>query len=181
MKTNFSIYTAILLATSLQNVLAITKVSLVDRTDPDYTDRCLEITGELCDYCCMVDFEWCSRDIYNCQPTFERDLLKMYQAGAILGAIMFGFPMCVCILRNCMINRMCESCFASTGGVSFLELNVKFWLYICCRGRRFSTTYEEAENNEEDDSKADEKKSCCSRMCSKKKQEYDPMNDEPAE
>ena len=45
---------------------AIVKVSLVDHSDPNYTDRCLEITGELCDYCCLVDFEWCSRDIYKC-------------------------------------------------------------------------------------------------------------------
>ena len=99
----FAIYVALLLALSFKDAHAITKVSLVELDNPDYTDACLEITGELCDYCCMVDFEWCSRDIYNCQPTFERDLLKMYQAGAILGFIIIGFPMCVCILRNCMI------------------------------------------------------------------------------
>ena len=78
MKTKLTLYLTLLLATALNSVLAITKVSLVEADNPDYTDRCLEITGELCDYCCLVDFEWCSRDIYNCQPTFERDLLKMY-------------------------------------------------------------------------------------------------------
>ena len=57
-----------LLAILLVQSGAITKVKLVDHDDPDYTDRCLEITGELCDYCCLVDFEWCSRDIYNCEP-----------------------------------------------------------------------------------------------------------------
>ena len=47
---------------------AVVKVSIVDHSDPNYTDQCLEITGELCDYCCLIDFEWCSRDIYKCEP-----------------------------------------------------------------------------------------------------------------
>ena len=80
MKTKFRLLTwVLLLAIAVQDVFAITKVTLVNHTDPFYMDRCLEITGELCDYCCLDDFEWCSRDIYNCQPTFNRNLIKMYQ------------------------------------------------------------------------------------------------------
>ena len=63
--------------TIMHLVGAITKVSLVDHDDPNYTDKCLEVTGELCDYCCMIDFEWCSRDIYNCKPVSNRDLSSM--------------------------------------------------------------------------------------------------------
>ena len=152
---------AVLITLTLHNVLAITKVSLVDHNDPDYTDKCLEITGELCDYCCMVDFEWCSRDIYNCQPTFERDLMKMYQAGAILGLIVVGFPMSVCILRNCMINRCMARFFPNTNGISLFECGARVFMFTCCCGRRFSTPYEIAQSGEEDEGKAEVKKGCC--------------------
>ena len=66
MKKLSSAIGSLALSMLIQSTYAITKVSLVDHDDPNYMDRCLEITGELCDYCCMVDFEWCSRDIYNC-------------------------------------------------------------------------------------------------------------------
>ena len=66
MKKISSVLGSVALSLLIQSTYAITKVSLVDHDDPNYTDRCLEITGELCDYCCMTDFEWCSRDIYNC-------------------------------------------------------------------------------------------------------------------
>ena len=62
---------------AIEVVYGITKVSLVDHNDPNYTDRCLQITGELCDYCCLEDFEWCSRDIYNCEPVRDRNLDTM--------------------------------------------------------------------------------------------------------
>merc|ERR1712060_971343 len=130
----------LLLSLLLTQVQAIVKVALVDHSDPDYTDRCLEITGELCDYCCLIDFEWCSRDIYNCQPTFDRDLLKMYQAGAILGAIICGFPLCACLLHMCMIRRTCVSCFLTTGGISLFEGCVRMCMFTCCCGKRFRDT-----------------------------------------
>ena len=67
----------ILLLKSSVMVEAITKVTLVDHSDPNYTDICLQITGELCDYCCLDDFEWCSRDAYMCEPIRERNLVTM--------------------------------------------------------------------------------------------------------
>ena len=87
-----------LMVMALQVCNAITKVSLVDHEDPDYTDRCLEITGELCDYCCMVDFEWCSRDIYNCDPVIDRNLATMWYCMITLAGVIFGIPFCGCII-----------------------------------------------------------------------------------
>ena len=151
MKKLLSISAIIALAGLIQSTYAITKVSLVDHSDPNYMDRCLEITGELCDYCCMVDFEWCSRDIYNCQPTFNRNLIKMYQAGMILGGIIFGFPLTVFLIRLCMIERCCAKIWEPTGGISCIEGMARFFLYICCCGRRFSDTYEKAQTGDDEE------------------------------
>ena len=142
MKKLLSVSAMIALAGLIQSTYAITKVSLVDHSDPNYMDRCLEITGELCDYCCMVDFEWCSRDIYNCQPTFNRNLIKMYQAGMILGGIIFGFPLTVFLIRLCMIERCCVKFWPETGGISCIEGISRFFTYICCCGKKFSDTHE---------------------------------------
>ena len=154
----------ILLAIIIQDAFAITKVALVDHSDPDYMDRCLEITGELCDYCCLVDFEWCSRDIYNCQPTFNRNLIKMYQAGMILGGIICGFPLLVYILHTCMIYRFCVRCFPTTGGTSCFEGCYRLNMIICCC-KRFNQTYPLATHSEEDEINGQsEKAGCCKRI-----------------
>ena len=79
-------------------VKAITKVQLVDHSDPNYTDKCLEITGELCDYCCLIDFEWCSRDSYMCEPIRDRNLTAMRECGLALASVIIGFPLLACIL-----------------------------------------------------------------------------------
>ena len=172
MKTLISAAGCLFLAELIQQTYAITKVSLVDHSDPNYMDRCLEITGELCDYCCMTDFEWCSRDIYNCQPTFNRNLIKMYQAGMILGGIIFGFPLSVFLIRMCMIERCCAKWFENTGGISCIEGVCRLTTYIFCCGRRFSDTYEMAQTTEDDDVKEDKKEGCCRKIfccCCRKK------------
>ena len=94
--------------TLLGKVNGITKVSLVDHDDPNYMDRCLEITGELCDYCCLVDFEWCSRDIYNCEPIRERNLQKLVDLLFCLAIIICGFPLLVNVLNMCIMTRFCR-------------------------------------------------------------------------
>ena len=138
-KTKMNILT---IAAILFNIAhGITKVSLVDHDDPDYTDKCLEITGELCDYCCLTDFEWCSRDIYNCQPIRDRNLSAMKQCGVALAMVIFGFPLLGCILRQCVLNRYCHNCFMSTNGVSIFECMCRCLLFFCCCGRRFAQTY----------------------------------------
>ena len=133
-------------------------------------DRCLEITGELCDYCCMDEFEWCSRDIYNCQPTFNRNLEKMYEAGGILGGIVCGFPISVFLIRLLMINRCCTRCAPNTGGLSCIEAICRCTFFICCC-RRFSDTYPQEQPSEEDEVSKNQKVGLCSRIlcCCRKK------------
>ena len=125
----------------LQRVMGITKVSLVDHDDPNYTDKCLEITGELCSYCCLIDFEWCSQDIYNCEPIRDRNLDAMIDLAAGLCLVIVGFPLAGCMLRSCVLSRYCQRCYPNTGGVSILEFFCRATVYILCCGRRFSQTY----------------------------------------
>ena len=58
----------------ISQIVAVTKISMVNRTDPMYWDQCLEKTGELCDYCCLSDFDWCARDISICDPIYDRNM-----------------------------------------------------------------------------------------------------------
>ena len=117
---------------------AIVKVSLVDHNDPNYTDRCLQVTGELCDYCCLEDFEWCSRDIYNCEPVTSRNLSAMSDCMFVLAGVIFGFPLLTCILYRCMMVRFCTQCYQNTGGVSVFECFCRGMYFIICCGRKFS-------------------------------------------
>ena len=126
----------------LQGTFAITKVSLVDHDDPNYTDKCLEVTGELCDYCCLIDFEWCSRDIYNCRPVRDRNLSAMKACFMVLGGVIFSFPLIGCFLRRCMMIRYCTSCFRTTNGMSIFECICRCSYFFCCFGRRFNQTYQ---------------------------------------
>ena len=134
----------------------ITKVSLVDRSDPNYTDRCLEVTGELCDYCCMDDFEWCSRDIYNCEPLSDRNLGSMIDCAVTLAIIIFGFPLLGCILYQCLLVRFCLSCYPDTAGISCFECMLRCFYFSACCGRRFTNIYQRVEDTEEN-SKEDSK------------------------
>ena len=128
-----------LLAILLVQSGAITKVKLVDHDDPDYTDRCLEITGELCDYCCLVDFEWCSRDIYNCEPIVERDLSTMFYCLMTLTGVIVGCPFLSCFLKHCMLSRFCARCYPTTFGISCFELICRC-LYYSFYCKRFNTS-----------------------------------------
>ena len=114
---------------------------MVDRSDPNYTDRCLEVTGELCDYCCLDDFEWCSRDIYNCEPLSDRNLESMMDCAFTLGLIIFGFPLLGCFLYQCLVVRYCVSCFPNTAGISCFECLIRFCYFSVCCGRRFTNIY----------------------------------------
>ena len=75
----------------------------------------------------------------------------MYEAGAILGGIIFGFPISVLLIRLLLIERCCSKCFTETGGISCIEAMCRATLFICCCGKRFSDTYEKAQENDEDE------------------------------
>ena len=79
-------------------VNAATKISTPNHTDPFYTDVCYEITREMCDFCCLIDFEFCTRDIGICEPVEFRGLDAVVDCAKILGGILLGFP----ILISCL-------------------------------------------------------------------------------
>ena len=147
----------------IEVVYGITKVSLVDHNDPNYTDRCLQITGELCDYCCLEDFEWCSRDIYNCEPIRDRNLDSMEMCLLTVGGVIFGFPFLGYILHRCVLVRFCDSCFPNTSGVSIFQCLCRGLYFSFCCGRTFSQTYEK-EEDESDSFGPKSKKGCCKRI-----------------
>ena len=72
-----------------------TKISTPNHSDPNYTDVCYEITREMCDFCCLVDFEFCSRDIGICEPITDRDLGLLVDCALVLGGILCGFPIII--------------------------------------------------------------------------------------
>lgn len=123
-------------------------MSLVDHEDPNYTDKCLEITGELCDYCCLVDFEWCSRDIYNCEPIRDRNLDAMKTCGLVIVGVILGFPLLSCILKQCVVTRFCQRCYRNTGGISLVECLCRCCVFTMCCGKRFTQTYTKVEEDD---------------------------------
>ena len=76
-------------------VNAATKISTPNHSDPNYTDVCYEVTREMCDFCCLVDFEFCSRDIGICEPITSRDLGLLLDCTIVLGGILCGFPIII--------------------------------------------------------------------------------------
>ena len=126
----------------------MTKISTVNHTDPNYWDLCLEKTGELCDYCCLTDFEWCARDISICDPITDRDIKLIWHMFCIIGGIALGFPIVGYILKVLLIKRCCRNYFRSSDGVSCFECFCRFMLFtFCCR--RFSEEYEQADPDDE--------------------------------
>ena len=132
----------------LDSCMAITKIALVDHNDPDYTDICLEITGEMCDYCCLIDFEWCSRDAYVCEPVRDRNLKAMKECIFALACVILGIPFMGACIYHCVLVRRCVSCYPTVGGISLFECLCRFSILILCCGRRFSSTYQNQERGQ---------------------------------
>ena len=109
-----------------------TKIVLPNHTDPNYSDVCYTITREMCDFCCMIDFEYCSRDIGICEPVSDRNLGIIVDCVVVLGGIVMGFPLII-YLCNCFINfRCCVSWYETTNGVSCYELIFRCCCLLCC-------------------------------------------------
>ena len=75
---------------------ASTPVSIVNKTDPNYTDSCLK-AGFLCELCCMVDKAWCSMDLAICDPVMERHLEHLWDAMTAVACVVIAFPI-FCVL-----------------------------------------------------------------------------------
>ena len=109
-----------------------TKIILPNHTDPNYSDVCYTITREMCDFCCMIDFEYCSRDIGICEPVSDRNLGIIVDCVIVLGGILMGFPLIIWCC-NCFVNfRCCVSWYETTNGVSCYELIFRCFCLLCC-------------------------------------------------
>ena len=64
----------LLLTLLVLHVLSGTPVKIVDHEDPYYTDECLEVSGELCAFCCLTDQQVCSQDWSTCDAVLDRQL-----------------------------------------------------------------------------------------------------------
>ena len=79
-------------------VQAVTKIITPDHEDPDYVDICYAVTREMCDFCCLIDFEFCSRDICICEPVTDRHIDIIAHCGYVFVGVLMGFPIVVALL-----------------------------------------------------------------------------------
>merc|ERR1712046_307376 len=86
-------------------VNAATKIVTPDHEDPDYTDVCYEITREMCDFCCLVDFEFCARDIGICEPVTDRHLDLITHCLFTFAIVLCGIPFIISFVRNFVAAR----------------------------------------------------------------------------
>ena len=81
---NFSKYTFIFALLLLSFILfsstvqCFPEVTIVNKTDENYTDACLETTGKLCEWCCIDLAVTCSRDIRACDPLQDIKMIYIY-------------------------------------------------------------------------------------------------------
>jgi len=121
------------------SVNAETKIMVPNHTDPNYTDICYEITREVCDYCCLIDFEFCSRDIGICEPVSDRNLQLILHCVIVFGGIVCGFPVIIKCCSCFISYRCCKLWFPVTNGVSCYEFWIRMSCYLICV--KFSDTY----------------------------------------
>ena len=104
-------------------------MSIARKDDPDYTDSCMEETGFMCDYCCIVNKKECSRDIKACDPQhYSRSFKDLYIVFGLIGSVMCGCPLLISLLKLFLTVRCFKSRYSMTNGVSCLHLIAR----ICC-------------------------------------------------
>ena len=75
----------------------------------------------------------------------DRGLQQLWEAGFILGGILFGFPLAVIIFRALMLFRCLPKLFPTTGGITCVESMARAgYCLFCCRN--FAQTYVEVDN-----------------------------------
>ena len=113
-------------------VQAATKIVTPDHDDPLYTDVCYEVTREMCDFCCLVDFEFCARDIGICEPVAQRNLYIIGHLVFVFAIILCGIPLCI-KCTDCFMNRRCLVIFfPNTAGASCFDLIMRFLCFTFC-------------------------------------------------
>ena len=103
----------------------------------------------MCDFCCLVDFEFCSRDIGICEPVTDRHLDIIVDCVLILGGIIGGFPVIIRICGCLMTYRCCPAYFVNTGGVTCYELLARVTCFMFCI--KFNQIYKKKDDDLEEE------------------------------
>jgi len=103
----------------------------------------------MCDFCCLVDFEFCSRDIGICEPITSRDLGLLLDCTIVLGGILCGFPIIIAGCSFVLTTRCLSGWYPQTSGVSCYELIMRMTCFMFCV--KFSDIYKAKEDDGEED------------------------------
>jgi len=104
----------------------------------------------MCDFCCLVDFEFCSRDIGICEPITDRDLGLLVDCIVVLGGILCGFPIIIAGLSLFLTNRCLHGWYPDTAGVSCYEILMRMTCFLFCVN--FKNIYKKEENFDDENS-----------------------------
>ena len=168
----FYMWSTICLSILIKYYMAATYIFTPDHEDPEYTDVCYEIGREMCDFCCMRDFEMCSRDIGICEPVEFRGLHMVLHVVYVFAGILCGIPIIIRFMRFCLTVRCCIPMYPTTVGVTLFELLARITCYVF-RCLKFSDKLRKEEDILGDDEEAPEKHGfiyymfCCC-LCAKK-------------
>ena len=102
----------------------------------------------MCDFCCLVDFEFCSRDIGICEPVTDRHLRIIVDCVCILGGILAGFPIIIKVSGCLLKQRCCKKYFVNTSGVTCYEALARMAYFMVCI--RFSDKFKDKEAFDEE-------------------------------
>ena len=154
----------IIFTTLITYCFSQTIVYLADHFDPNYTDPCLEQTGELCQFCCLDASATCSSYILWCHPVEDRNLESLWFCFYILGGIIFGFPIIVVVIRYILVFRVGTTFYPAVAGISSFECIARSF-YFCFFCKRFSQTYKMADDDQaqENEEKSSSRFGCCRR------------------
>ena len=87
---------------------------LANYSDENYTDACVVATGSSCDYCCNVIQETCVRDIWICEPVYDRGTFNVYLLIIFVGSVVCGCPLIIFALRLLVEVRFLKNYYKET-------------------------------------------------------------------
>jgi len=100
--------------------------SLVNSTDPDYTDACMA-ANITCTYCCCVTQTQCTNDRSVCEPVTDRNEWQLYSALIVFAATVIAFPLLIRLIISCSTVKVLK--INNEESLSVCEI---LWNYVFC-------------------------------------------------
>ena len=117
--------------------MAETPFSVVNSSDPGYTDACI-VAGTTCQLCWLTDRVLCTMDLTIWNSVTDRDLWKFWYAIAVIACVVIALPFfCVGIYFCTTYQITCRWC--SSRGRTLCEIIKRCCCLFCInfdRGRR---------------------------------------------